>query len=85
MSKLPINSVRKEGVVFDKILLKFFADLLYVKNVIYYEELEAILNACTLSDLDEIFERMMRDGFSPYKRGEYYSEYEPEENEGRPN
>lgn len=80
MLKSPINldnGTSKEPI-FDKMVLKFFADILYIKGILYYDELEAILDAKTLSDLDDIFERMMRGGFSPYKRGEYYDEYKRE-------
>jgi len=59
----------------DKILLKFFADVLYLKGIICYEEFEAILDCCTPHDLDVVFERMMKEDFNYYARGENNWEY----------
>lgn len=58
----------------DKIVLKFFADVLYLKGYLYYEELEAIYDAKTPEDLDAIFEKMMRGEFSAYRKGEAYGD-----------
>lgn len=57
----------------DKVTLKFFADVLYLKGLLCYEELEAIMEAKTPSDLDEIFEKMMGGKYNVYKRGEVYT------------
>lgn len=55
-----------------KVLLKFFADVMYVKGLLCSEELEDIMEARTLFDLDNIFEKMMRGGYNAYKKGESY-------------
>lgn len=55
----------------DKILLKFFSDVLYLKGVICYDELDDIMNVCIPSDLDVIFEKMMKEEYDAYRR-EYY-------------
>ena len=54
------------------VVLKFLADVLYVKGYIYFKEYEAILDSSTPEDLDKIVERMLHDDFSPYMRGECY-------------
>ena len=56
----------------DKITLKFLADILYIKGFIYHEEYEDIMSAQTISDLDYIVDRMLRDGYKPSKTGEGY-------------
>ena len=58
----------------DKILLKFIADVMYIKGIIYFSEYESILDVCTIEDLDEVVERMLHSDFSPYMRGEAYVE-----------
>lgn len=59
----------------DKVLLKFFADVLYLKEQLCSEELEDIYDAKSPSDLDDIFEKMMRGEYNVYKRGESYANY----------
>jgi hypothetical protein len=59
----------------DKVLLKFFADVLYIKGKLCCEELEDIMNAKTASDLDKITDKMLNDGYNAYKRGEGYVSY----------
>jgi predicted metal-binding protein len=59
----------------DKVLLKFFADVLYLKEQLCSEELEDIYEAKTPIDLDNIFEKMMRGEYNVYKRGETYANY----------
>lgn len=54
----------------DKIVLKFIADLLYVKGMLYFEEFDAIMNVKSPSDLDDIIDNMMREVYSPYKKGD---------------
>jgi hypothetical protein len=56
----------------DKVVLKFLADVLYLKGIIYYSEFNAIMDAKTAEDLDNIVEMMLTDSFSPYLRGECY-------------
>jgi hypothetical protein len=53
-----------------KLMLGFFADVLYVKEVLCFEEFNAIMEAKYPSDLEDIFERLMRGEFNVYKRGE---------------
>lgn len=59
----------------DKVVLKFFADVLYLKGLLCYEELEAIMEATNPSDLEVIFEKMYRGEYNVYKRGEPYTDY----------
>ena len=56
----------------DKITLKFLADVLYIKGIICYEELEDIMDVKTPFDLDNIVEKMLSDEYNVYKRGEGY-------------
>lgn len=53
----------------DKILLKFFSDVLYLKGVICFDELEDIMECCTPNDLDNVFDKMMRGEYNAYRRG----------------
>ena len=53
-----------------KIILKFLADVLYLKGVLCFEEYDGIMECCNTSDLDCIFERMMKEDFNNYKRGD---------------
>lgn len=55
---------------FDKIILKFFSDVLYIKGILCYEEYEDIMNCCDMKDLDDIFEKMLNEEYNGYKRGE---------------
>lgn len=59
----------------DKIVLKFMADVLYIKKIICAEELEAIMDARDFSDLDIITEKMMGGEYNALKRGETYLRY----------
>jgi len=56
----------------DKCTIKFFADVLYLKGILCYEEHEAIMEIKGASDMDVVFERMMGEGFNAYKKGESY-------------
>lgn len=58
----------------DKAILGFFADVLYLKGIICFEEFEAVMEAKDSSDLGVIFEKMIRGEFNVYKRGEAYSD-----------
>lgn len=51
----------------DKGVLKFVADVLYVKEIISLPEYEAVMEACTLECLDVIIDRMLRDDFNNYQ------------------
>ena len=56
----------------DKTTLGFIADVLYLKGVICYDELDAIQNVKNEVELGEVFERMIRSEFNVYKKGESY-------------
>ena len=66
----------------DKLVLKFFADALYLKGLLCYEELEAIYDIRSPQDLEEVFEKMIRGEFNAYRKGEPYTEYLGEERAG---
>ena len=57
----------------DKVAIKFIADLLYAREILYYDEFEAIMDACTPEDLDRIIRRMLDGEFKNYRRGETIS------------
>lgn len=59
----------------DKCTLKFIADILYLKGILCFEELDAIYEIKHPSDLDIVFERMIGGDFNVYKRGEPYTDY----------
>ena len=59
----------------DKVLLKFFADVMYLKNVICFEEFDEIMECCNADDLDCVFEGMMRGKYNAYKRGDIKYEF----------
>lgn len=61
--------------MFDKVVLKFVADVLYIKKIICAEELEAIMEAKYFSDLDCITEKMLGGEYNALKRGESYLRY----------
>ena len=43
----------------DKITIKFFADLLYIKGTICFDEFNAIMKASSMEDLGVIVEKML--------------------------
>ena len=55
-----------------KLVVGFFADVLYLKGVICFDELEAIYDVTNAQELGEVFERMMAGDFNAYKKGESY-------------
>lgn len=57
----------------DKVVLKFLADVLYIKGVIRYEEFEDIMESKDFSDLDNIVDKMLRSEYNVCKRGEGYT------------
>ena len=59
----------------DKITLGFLTDVLYIKGIICFEEYEEIMDSSTAPDLDKIVEKMLRDEYNVYKRGEAYVGY----------
>ena len=54
----------------DKIILKFFADVLYIKGIVCFEEYDAIMDSKTSLCLDNIVENMLCETYNPLKRGE---------------
>jgi len=53
--------------------IQFFGNVLYMKGIIYYDELQDILDSKCDGDFDIIFEKMFRDEYRPnMKRGEAY-------------
>lgn len=61
----------------DKTVLKFLADVLYLKGLLCAEEIEDILDAKNGDDLEVIFDKMFRGDYNVYKRGEVYTNYSP--------
>lgn len=57
----------------DKTVLGFIADVLYIKGIICYEELEGIMEVKDSSDLGDVFEKMIKGEYNVYKRGEPYT------------
>lgn len=55
----------------EKVTLGFMADVLYLQGVICFELFEAIQDAKTINDLEDITEKMLRGQFNVYKRGEH--------------
>ena len=54
----------------EKVTIKFFADVLYLKGVICFDEYEDIMECCTPECLDRVIEKMFKDEYNPYLRGE---------------
>lgn len=55
----------------DKVILKFFTDVMYLKGILCYEELDAIMDCANHNDLDCVFESMMKEEYNNYKRGDF--------------
>lgn len=60
-----------EVLILDKVTLKFIADVLYIKGILCSDELEDIMDAATIEDLDHIVDKMLDDEYL-LKRGETY-------------
>lgn len=56
----------------DKIVLKFLADILYLKGIICFDEYDDILESRDYSDLDKIIDKMIRGNYNVYRKGEGY-------------
>lgn len=52
------------------VVLKFLADLLYIKRIICYEEYDDILSSACCDDLDFIIEKLMKEGYNTRVTGE---------------
>lgn len=56
--------------IFDKGVLGFLCDVLYLKEVINLDEFEDIMSCSSYCDLEDVFEGMMIDVYRDYGRGE---------------
>ena len=61
-------------VVDSKALLGLFADILYHKGLLCYEEMEALMDIRSNHDIYAFSEKLLRGEFNVYKRGEIYLE-----------
>lgn len=59
-----------EGNMDGKIIIKFFTDVLYLNNIICFDEYDDIMECCCVQDLDNVFEKMMQGKYNTYRRGE---------------
>ncbi len=60
----------------DKALLKFFADVLYIKEKLCIDEYEDIMEVQKIDDLDRIVDKMLRSEYNQYlRKGESYGFY----------
>lgn len=58
----------------DKIVIQLFADILYIKGIICFEEMQEMLEMRTPSDVEKFTDKLIRGDFNAYRRGEIYSE-----------
>ena len=49
------------------------ADILYMKKIICYDELEALLDAKNEQDIYAFTDRLLRGEFNVYRKGEHYA------------
>ena len=59
----------------DKVVLKFLADVLYIKGFICFEEFDDVMNSKNPTDLDDIVEKIIRGEYNVYRQGEGYVRY----------
>lgn len=59
----------------DKLVLGLLADILYIKGIICLDEFEALGDITKPADIDVFVDRMLREDFNVYKRGEAYVGY----------
>lgn len=52
----------------DKLTLGFLVDVLYLKGVICIEELEAVYECRNAVDLENVFNKMVKEEYNVYKR-----------------
>lgn len=57
-----------------KVLISLFADIMYEKGMLCYEEMEALLDIKSVEDTYAFSEKLLRGDFNVYKRGEIYLE-----------
>lgn len=70
MEKLGVKKLVCNDKIVDKGILKFICDVLYLKEIIYIEEYDDIMDCSTCEDLDDVFENMMLDMYRDYGRGD---------------
>jgi hypothetical protein len=75
MKLLEIFTAHQRRSIMDKVVIKFIADLLYCKDLIFFEEFEAIMEAKKPEDLDVIIDKILRGEYRGYKKGESYLTY----------
>ena len=56
-----------------KLVMGLFADVLYIKGAICFEEFEAIQEARNAEDIAQVVEKMLRGEYNVYKKGETYA------------
>lgn len=56
-----------------KTLIALFADILYIKGIICFEELDGLFDIRNEKDVEAFTEKLLRGEFNVYKRGEHYS------------
>lgn len=54
----------------DKLSIGLLAEIMYIKEIICYEEYNAMMEITTPSDADVFIDRLLRGDFNVYKRGE---------------
>lgn len=57
----------------DKLVIGLFADIMYIKGFICYDEFQALMELKTPSDLDAFQEKLLRGEFNVYRKGEHYA------------
>lgn len=58
----------------DKVIVQLFADILYVKGILCYDEIDHLLDMSTVGDVENFTDKMFGGVFSAYKRGEAYTD-----------
>lgn len=56
-----------------RVVAELLADILFLKNIICFEEYEAIMEIKNSSDVEAFTDKLIRGEFNVYKRGEHYS------------
>jgi hypothetical protein len=57
-----------------KVAIGLFADILYDKGLLCFEEMDALLNISSAEDAYAFSDKLLRGEFNVYKRGEIYLE-----------
>lgn len=60
----------------DKVAIKFIADVLYCKDLLFFDEYEAIMDCKSPQDLDNVIDKMLRGEYSGHYKGESYLTYD---------